>query len=102
MTYLVTLFDFKLQVLKKSPKLAIFCIFNELLSTQNVDVARNVECDFFVIFKHCVAFRVQIEMSSPFPAFDLSAIQRGAIQAHYYSHSPPAKEQSSYALLSLQ
>ena len=90
---------------QKPAKLTVFGIFIELLSIQNVNVARfarNVECDFFVIFKHCVAFRVQIEMSSPFPAFDLSAIQRGAIQAHYYSHSPPAKEQSSYALLSLQ
>ena len=32
-----------------------FWHFNELLSTQNVHVARfarNVECDFFVIFKH--------------------------------------------------
>ena len=30
----------------------LFGIFNELLSTQNVNVARNVECDFFVTFKH--------------------------------------------------
>ena len=40
-----------------SPKLTIFGIFNELLSTQNVNVARfarNVECDFFGIFKLCV------------------------------------------------
>ena len=39
-TCLVTLFDRKLQVFKKSPKLTIFGIFNELLSTQNVNVAR--------------------------------------------------------------
>ena len=37
MTCLVTLFDRKLQV---SIKLTIFGIFNELLSTQNVNVAR--------------------------------------------------------------
>ena len=39
-------------------KLTIFGIFNALLFTQYVNVARyacNVECDFFsVIFKHCV------------------------------------------------
>ena len=35
----------------------IFGNFNELLSLQNANVARfarNVECDFFVIFKQCV------------------------------------------------
>ena len=32
----------------------IWGIFNELLLTQNVNVACNVKCDFFVIFKHCV------------------------------------------------
>ena len=42
-TCLVTLFDRKLQVFKNSPKLRIFGIFNELLSTQNVNVALNVE-----------------------------------------------------------
>ena len=53
LTCLVTLFDRKLQVFKNSPKLTIFGIFNQLLSTQNVNVARfarNVEwyfsCDF--------------------------------------------------------
>ena len=47
----------KLQGFKNSPKLTIFGLFNELLSTQNVNVfrfARNVECDFFGIFKHRV------------------------------------------------
>ena len=46
LTSLVTLFDCKLQVLKNSPKWIIFGIFNQLLSTQNVNVARfarNVE-----------------------------------------------------------
>ena len=37
---LVTLFDRKLQVFKNSPKWTIFGIFNLLLSTQNVNVAR--------------------------------------------------------------
>ena len=32
-------------------KLAIFAIFNERLSTQNVNVARNVECDFLTYFE---------------------------------------------------
>ena len=44
-----TLLYRKLQVFKNSPKLTIFGIFNELLSTQNENVARfarNVECDF--------------------------------------------------------
>ena len=56
MTCLVTLFDRKLQVFKNFPKLTILGIFSKLLSTQNVNVARfacNVECDLFVIFKHC-------------------------------------------------
>ena len=54
LTCLVTLFDRKLQVFKISPKLTLFGIFNELLSTQNVNVARfarNVECDFFRDFQ---------------------------------------------------
>ena len=54
LTCLETLFDRKLQMFKTSPKLIIFCIFNELLATQNVNVARfarNVECDFFSEFQ---------------------------------------------------
>ena len=54
LTCLVTLFDCKLQVFKNSPKLTIFGIFDELLSTQNVNVARfarNVECDFLSDFQ---------------------------------------------------
>ena len=54
LTCLVTLFDRKLQVFKNSPKWTIFGIFNELLSTQNVNVARfarNVEWDFFCDFQ---------------------------------------------------
>ena len=46
LTCLVTMFDRKLQVFKNSPKWNIFGIFNQLLSTQNVNVARfarNVE-----------------------------------------------------------
>ena len=62
LTCLVTLFDRTLQVFKKSPKLTIFGIFNQLLSTQNVNVARfarNVEWDFFCDFQtmcHYVIF----------------------------------------------
>ena len=47
LTYLVTRFDRKLHVFKNSPKRNIF---NLLLSTQNVNVARfarNVECETF-------------------------------------------------------
>ena len=50
----VTLFDRKLQVFQNSPKLTIFGIFDELLYTQNVNVARfarNVECDFLCDFQ---------------------------------------------------
>ena len=50
---LVTLFDHKLQVFKKSPKLTIFGIFKQLLSTQNVNIARfarNVEWDILSDF----------------------------------------------------
>ena len=53
LTCLVTLFNQKFQVFKKSPSSPIFGIFNELLSTQNANVARfarNVECDFFCDF----------------------------------------------------
>ena len=39
-TCLVSLFDSKLLLFKNSPKWTIFGIFNELLSTQNVNVAR--------------------------------------------------------------
>ena len=43
------------------PPISVFWHFGELLSTQNVNVARfarNVEWDFFEIFKHCaVCFR---------------------------------------------
>ena len=54
LTCLVTLFDRKLQVFKNSPKWNLLGIFNELLSTQNVNVARfarNVEWDFFCDFQ---------------------------------------------------
>ena len=57
LTYLVTLFDCKLQVFKNSPNWTIFGIFNELLSTQNVNVVRcahNVEWDFFLWFSNTV------------------------------------------------
>ena len=53
-TYLVALFDCKLQVFKNLSKFTIFGIFNELLSTQNVDFARNVEWDFFLWFSNTV------------------------------------------------
>ena len=48
LTCLATLFVRKLQVFKHSPKLTIFGIFSELLSTQNVNVA---EWDFFCDFQ---------------------------------------------------
>ena len=51
---LYALFDRKLQVIKISPKFTIFGVFNELLSTQNVNearFARNVECDFLCDFQ---------------------------------------------------
>ena len=54
LTCLVTLFDRKLQGFKNSPKWTIFGVFNSLLSTQNVNVARfarNVEWDFFCDFQ---------------------------------------------------
>ena len=45
---------FKLQVFKNSSNWTIFAIFDEFLSTQNVNVARfarNVECDFLADFQ---------------------------------------------------
>ena len=49
-----TVWPSKLQIFKNSPKLTTFGIFNQLLSTQNVNVARfarNVEWDFFCDFQ---------------------------------------------------
>ena len=37
---LVALFDSKLQIFKNSSKLTIIGIFNDILSTQNVEIAR--------------------------------------------------------------
>ena len=55
LTCLLTLFDYKLQVFKNGQKCNTFGIFNELLSTQNVIVARfarNIKNEtFLVIFK---------------------------------------------------
>ena len=39
---------------KNSSKLTIFYIFDKLLSTQNVNVAKILNETFSVIFKHCV------------------------------------------------
>ena len=61
-TCLVSLFYHKLQVFKNSLNGPYFGIFNQLLSTQNINVARitgNVEQwneTFSVIFKHCALF----------------------------------------------
>ena len=58
LTYLVTLFDRKLQVFKKSPKWTIFGNFNELLATQNVNVARfarNCRMRLFLWFSNTVS-----------------------------------------------
>ena len=51
-TCLAIVFDRKLQIFKNSPKWTIIGIFNQLSSIQNVSIARNVEWDFSVIFKH--------------------------------------------------
>ena len=56
MTCLVTLFDRKLLVSKNSPKSTIFGIFNELLSTQSVNVARfaRISNETFLCFSNTV------------------------------------------------
>ena len=54
----VTLFDLKLQVFKNSTKWTIFGIFNQFLSTQNINVARFET--FSVIFKHPTLFLGQV------------------------------------------
>ena len=54
LTCLVTLFDCKFQDFKNSPKMTIFGIFNQLLSTQIKNIARfarNIEWDFFYDFQ---------------------------------------------------
>ena len=53
----------KCRIFKNSPKLAILGIFNELLSTQNVNVARfarNVECDFLGDFQTLCIMNINI------------------------------------------
>ena len=63
------MFDRKLQVYKKSPKWTIFGIFNELLSTQNVNsarFARNVEWDFFCDFQTLCNNGALLDISSLF------------------------------------
>ena len=59
-TCLVTLFDHKLRVSKTRKNWTIFGIFNELLSTQNVNKRSSLRSHFamlndtfIVIFKHC-------------------------------------------------
>ena len=62
LTCLVTLFDSKLQVFKNSSKWTIFGIFDKLLSSQNVNVARfarNIEWDFFLWFSNTVYLYVR-------------------------------------------
>ena len=58
---LVTLFNGNIQVFKNSPKLTIFGISNQHLSTQNVNVARfarNFECNFLGDFQPpCKGFK---------------------------------------------
>ena len=58
----LSLFDRKFRVFKNSPNWPCFSIFNELLSTQNVNVARfarNVECDFFYDFQTLWSCQIQ-------------------------------------------
>ena len=57
LTCLVPLFDRKFQVFKKSPNWPFLGIFNQLLSTQNENIARsarNLDCDFFCDFLNTV------------------------------------------------
>ena len=59
LTCLVTLVDHKLQIFKEKN---IFGTFNELLSTQNLNVAhfaRNVEWDFFCNFQTLCVFSIE-------------------------------------------
>ena len=95
-TYLVTLFDCKLQVFKNLPKLTIFSIFNELLSTQIVNVARfarNVECDFFFDFQtQCVSQKVLLIFSSvELFSLEISTAQLGykKLRGPYYHTQQP-------------
>ena len=72
-------FDRKLQVFQNSPKLTIFGIFTELLSTQNVNVARfarNFQWDFFCDFQTlCVWLMCLGKRSSKMPAEILMKIR---------------------------
>ena len=55
LTYLVTLFDLKLQIFQNSPEWTTFGIFNDFLYFQNVNIARSLAVfkidTFSVIFK---------------------------------------------------
>ena len=62
MTFLVTPLNHKLQFFKSSPKWIIFGTFNEVLSTQNVNVARS-QCwmRLFLWFSNTVFFVLGME-----------------------------------------
>ena len=70
---LVTLFATSLKFFKNSPKWTIFVIFNELLSTQNINVARfarNVECDFLWFSNTVILIQINgRQKSSPLVAY---------------------------------
>ena len=73
---LVALFDCKLQVFKNFPKWIIFGIFNELLSTQFVKVARfarNVEWDYFCDFQTpCFIKKFENALNSTFKPWNMA------------------------------
>ena len=57
----------KVSFFKNSPNWTIFGIFDNFLSTKNVDVARfarKIEWDFAVIFKHCVWYFLLLNSST--------------------------------------
>ena len=88
LTCLVTLFDRNLQLFKNSLKWIIFDIFNELLSSQNVNVvrfARNLECDFFFDFQTlCMLSWFLIFPYLVLTIFTLILIHFGYILIHFW------------------
>ena len=94
-TCLVTLFDHKLQVFKNWPKLTIFDIFNELLSAQNVYLARfarNVKCDFLGDFQASTVY--SLHLSSLHKGLKKHNKAEGASKANLQATKPNLCNQS--------
>ena len=85
----------KLQAFKNSPKLTFFGIFNELLSAQNVYLARfarNVKCDFLGDFQASTVY--SLHLSSLHKGLKKHNKAEGASKANLQATKPNLCNQS--------